>query len=558
MGRELDVRDFSVNRATPDKTRRLQDLAADLSTKLGGAHRVVIEGFNASTGTPSRVASHGAPATSGDFVKRALEHVQGIGPVLGLTGQAPEFAADPSVAETSSGARAVHLQQRYKGIPVFQAAVAVRFAPDGSITDTAGTTISVDQEAQVAPTLSVQEAVLKAAQHIAEPQTDELGHKDQFGQPMVPARVDLKSFSPKVRASFANIPERPAVLEPGPFGAEVKAHLVWFPHKQALILGWETLFSMPGNQEQYDTIVAADSGEMLYCHQLVQSVAARGNVYRVDGGSARQMTEFPRPIVDYAWPSPTVAQSNWRWCHKCQGLFFAGNAGSHCPTGGAHDQTGSGNYSLVQNAPLYPGQANWRWCHKCQGLFFGGNAGSHCPAGAAHDHTGSGNYSLINQNPLAPGQHGWRWCHKCQGLFFGDNPGPVCPAGGGHDATGSGDYALLTSGVWSPAGVPRRLGSDLEDGRQLHQRAPLRRGRIDGRNRPGRRGRLRSHRRDRRRSEGAQHLLLLLLHARLLVSCWASASPTATFNGATSVAAVSREIRSTRGRGPARSSEPPT
>ena len=41
-------------------------------------------------------------------------------------------------------------------------------------------------------------------------------------------------------------------------------------------------------------------------------------------------------------------------------------------------------------------QDNWRWCHKCQGLFFGGNATQgHCPAGGAHDHVGSGDYSLL-------------------------------------------------------------------------------------------------------------------------------------------------------------------
>ena len=67
--------------------------------------------------------------------------------------------------------------------------------------------------------------------------------------------------------------------------------------------------------------------------------------------------------------------------------------------------------------------ANWRWCHKCQGLYFAGNPGSHCPAGAAHDSTGSGDYTLINQSPLAIGQHQWNWCHKCQGLFFAGNPG---------------------------------------------------------------------------------------------------------------------------------------
>jgi len=139
----------------------------------------------------------------------------------------------------------------------------------------------------------------------------------------------------------------------------------------------------------------------------------------------------------------SVQQTNWRWCHKCQGLYFAGNPGSHCPAGGAHDHTGSGNYSLVENTPNAAGQSNWRWCHKCQGLYFAGNPGSHCPAGGAHDHTGSGDYRIV-QN-VYPGffQHGWRWCHKCQGMYFIGNPGSHCPAGGPHNAAGSGAYTLV-------------------------------------------------------------------------------------------------------------------
>jgi hypothetical protein len=136
-------------------------------------------------------------------------------------------------------------------------------------------------------------------------------------------------------------------------------------------------------------------------------------------------------------------QQNWRWCHKCQGLYFAGNATQGiCPTGGAHDHAGSGDYILANNTPGALGQQNWRWCHKCQGLYFAGNATQGiCPTGGAHDHAGSGNYTLVQNIPGAFGQANWRWCNKCQGLAFaGGNPslGP-CPAGGTHDHAGSGD-----------------------------------------------------------------------------------------------------------------------
>ena len=143
-------------------------------------------------------------------------------------------------------------------------------------------------------------------------------------------------------------------------------------------------------------------------------------------------------------------QSNWRWCHKCQGLFFAGNPGSRCPTGGAHDATGSGNYNLVQNTPSAHGQSSWRWCHKCQGMFYGGNPGSVCPAGGAHASAGSGNYCLVQNIPPSPLQSHWRWCPKCQGMFYGGNPGSVCPAGGAHHSNGSGNYSLWNNAAAAP------------------------------------------------------------------------------------------------------------
>lgn len=100
----------------------------------------------------------------------------------------------------------------------------------------------------------------------------------------------------------------------------------------------------------------------------------------------------------------------------------------------------------------YPTQNDWRWCNKCQGLFFGPQAAaSRCPAGNTHTppaQSGSGNYSLMHNAGNAPGQQSdWRWCNKCMGLYFEDNAAsPPCPSGGGHarpSQSGSGNYALV-------------------------------------------------------------------------------------------------------------------
>jgi extracellular elastinolytic metalloproteinase len=61
---------------------------------------------------------------------------------------------------------------------------------------------------------------------------------------------------------------------------------------------------MPKYAGMYRTIVDADTGEILYCKQLIKNVAAQGNIYRVDGGGSRQITDFPRPLIDYGLPIP--------------------------------------------------------------------------------------------------------------------------------------------------------------------------------------------------------------------------------------------------------------
>lgn len=139
-----------------------------------------------------------------------------------------------------------------------------------------------------------------------------------------------------------------------------------------------------------------------------------------------------------------AGQDNWRWCNRCQGLFFAGNfTTGFCPLGGGHNYSGSGDYTL-NNFVGGSLQDNWRWCHKCQGLYFAGNGtAGFCPAGGGHENIGSGDYSL-NFGAIASGQQdNWRWCHKCQGLYFaGNRTVGACPAGGGHENVGSGDYSL--------------------------------------------------------------------------------------------------------------------
>ena len=95
-------------------------------------------------------------------------------------------------------------------------------------------------------------------------------------------------------------------------------------------------------------------------------------------------------------------QREWRWCSKCQGLFFFGNASKgSCPSDRApHDVRGSGRYVLHLNDSPIAGQSGWKWCSKCQGLFFagGGSLGLCAADGRTHAEEGSGNYTLLGSD----------------------------------------------------------------------------------------------------------------------------------------------------------------
>src|SRR5690242_17752738 len=92
-----------------------------------------------------------------------------------------------------------------------------------------------------------------------------------------------------------------------------------------------------------------------------------------------------------------ISQDGWRFCDKCQGLFFGDYLSGQttvCPAGGRHTGLVSYIYRLDDGVGS-PLQDNWRLCNRCQGLFFSGNptTGS-CPAGGGHNYSASANYHL--------------------------------------------------------------------------------------------------------------------------------------------------------------------
>jgi hypothetical protein len=153
--------------------------------------------------------------------------------------------------------------------------------------------------------------------------------------------------------------------------------------------------------------------------------------------------------VGIASPAEALAQEGWRWCIKCQGMFYGirYSGPGPCPAGGNHDGSQSGHYYIREEGAAPGQQGGWRWCAKCMGLFYSGpnNNVGHCPAGGGHDKTGSAAYAAIIGENAVQRQGGWRWCSKCQGMFYSVGSGGVCPADHtAHDGSTSAHYACLT------------------------------------------------------------------------------------------------------------------
>lgn len=179
----------------------------------------------------------------------------------------------------------------------------------------------------------------------------------------------------------------------------------------------------------------------------------------------------------YDPPDMRFFQSGWKWCHRCQGLFYSRSATQgHCrgdrqPHDGIHSgayalfflpPTGELPASTARSEPLF-GQPGWKWCRKCEALFYGGNP-SHgvCPADSReHDGSRSGQYIIDYLGRQAdrggePYQNGWQWCARCQQLVFGNPVDGACAAAGRHVPSGF-NYVLRIAGPLHDAPEARLL-----------------------------------------------------------------------------------------------------
>ena len=169
-----------------------------------------------------------------------------------------------------------------------------------------------------------------------------------------------------------------------------------------------------------------------------------------------------RDPVEYTQTYYPNAETTWRQCKHCQGLFYADGTGRPCPSTNTVHAAEDSHICLPYNDPSVEGIPGWRWCWKCSQLFYLPNLGSSvCAAGGQHN-PGTSDYRLrLDSDPESLGTRGWWHCGKCQCLVIG---GGVCPAGGAHSiAAGTSPYTLFW---WSGLFTIMNAGSpDLARGR---------------------------------------------------------------------------------------------
>ena len=156
-----------------------------------------------------------------------------------------------------------------------------------------------------------------------------------------------------------------------------------------------------------------------------------------------------------ATAAPAYAmQSGWRWCYKCEGLWFAFNGTpGRCPAGDGHSDAGSGDYTLKFDTEDHVGQNGWRHCTQCQGLVYYGEDPTEprlgpCAFTFGYHAVNTGWYRIDFEPTVVPdGQQFWRWCKLCEGMWFGYHSTRgrcfnTSALDRRHDGTGSGNYIL--------------------------------------------------------------------------------------------------------------------
>ncbi len=72
MTREIDKRNFSIDRNTSTRIDQLKEKSSSISDLLPGGQEIKIKKFDATTANPSLITSENAPVEKGNYIQRSL------------------------------------------------------------------------------------------------------------------------------------------------------------------------------------------------------------------------------------------------------------------------------------------------------------------------------------------------------------------------------------------------------------------------------------------------------------------------------------------------------
>ena len=190
-----------------------------------------------------------------------------------------EYVADEHVAETSSHAVTVQ-PAAGGGNPDLPGDPGCRFAPDGALTETGGSSVPVTGGCDAPWALGL-DAALRAARHVAVPDADEEGAMDEFGERSSP-RVDLTGFEPRAIASFPNRPDLPTVLEQARSAIRSRRASSGFNRRLRGSGGRST--AMPSTRASIERSSTRTTARSSTAASSCRRLLLGGNVFHQDGG----------------------------------------------------------------------------------------------------------------------------------------------------------------------------------------------------------------------------------------------------------------------------------
>ena len=310
MIREVDTRDATFIRGGPGLQEEIKAVAREVSNALG-MRGLEVARLNPATATVAELRCSGAlPDAQDHLTMAARAYLQATSAALGSGPEdVVDFAPDPVVQRTSTGAAIVHLHQMYRGVPVFRMTRTVTFTPDARVTRVKGDHAPLRATLDIVPTSDAVRAVQTVGFFVAEP-----GEQGQPGEPPLPG-----GWTPRVVAAFA-LPSQPTVLDAEPFVGPTPAHLVVFYQGPTVRLGWQIQLTFPSTAtslaDQCVAVVAADRDEpdVLFCRRSAH-LAVEGEVFERDPmRTPRARATFPLSPRLYGLParSPEFPRD---WCY---------------------------------------------------------------------------------------------------------------------------------------------------------------------------------------------------------------------------------------------------